>query len=533
MVYLQDGYVFYQRLNSSDGDPRWRQLYQSAMSDFASIQVSAEKISYSAISERLISIGQAEQKKEKQLLEEIFGVYGLKNFSGKDYTQFIKILNELMGLKSQFKNLLAKMKKSEGKGRAPTGASYFDSYLTTTISDRLRNFIDTQIGLEIIAEGNYNSWLEQLTKRIELAIEDAVKKVSEQTDNLDGEDVQIWKEAAQLLQKTNGQLEQFKSDVFKRYNLQRVIRDLFDWQTTRYQANRKTTRGLSKQVRTSMRLGELGARSAAGFVEEYIVSAMQSAAKGSYGGGTLKSNMAKSDNIHLFSATVDINLDNIFQNLNDNLDAKNLSESRNLIENFYNNFLNKINDGFVVYENVKNYSLGENFSGFSAGVEQPLSALPGVLSTIGSNIDGHSLVNGLYNTIGGAIGEGRQDFLKEQTKLAISSAAANFLFDDWQMIGTPNDRSIHIFNLSGVLVPLSYLLISMGETVRAVQSSSSQYFKVSIKLPSEIKWRNPISLVKGENIYDYWDIQRAEVEANSTFSIKFLANFKSLIGQLI
>lgn len=529
MVYLKDGYVFYQRLNSPDGQQNWKNLYQSAMSDFSSMELGSYQTTYSDIADRLISAGQAEQAKERRLLQEIFGV-NMGNISLNEYPKFIKTINELMGLKDQFQNLIIKLRRNKGKERAPTAASYFDSYLSTAITKRLRGFIDTQKGMELIADGNYNGWMAELTGIIEMSIEDAVKKMSEQKDKIDGEEVQIWAEAASLLQKTNGQLQQFKNDVFKRFNLQNVIREIFDWQTKRYQEQRKTTRGLAKTVKGSMNMGEVGARSAAGFVEEYIVGSMQSMSRG---GGTLSSNMVKSDNIHLFSATVDISLDNIFQQLNDSLTGDSLEKNRGIIENFYNNYLSKIKDGFIVFENVKNYSLGNNFRGFSAGTSQPLSQLPSILDEIGLNIDGDSLVNLLYNTIGGAIGEDRQSYIRDQIRLSMSGAIANFLFDDWQMIGQPGDRSIHIFNLNGVLVPLSYLLISMGEAIKRVQRAPSDYFKVTFNMPGSILWPEKVPMSDGENIYDYWEQQRKDVESRSTFSIKFLANFKSLLGQLI
>ena len=529
MVYLKDGYVFYQRLNSPDGQQNWKNLYQSAMSDFSSMELGSYQTTYSDIADRLISAGQAEQAKERRLLQEIFGV-NIGNISLNEYPKFIKAINESMGLKDQFQNLIVKLRRNKGRERAPTAASYFDSYLSTAITKRLRDFIDTQKGMELIADGNYNGWMEELTGIIEISIEDAVKKMSEQKDKIDGEEVQIWAEATSLLQKTNGQLQQFKNDVFKRFNLQNVIREIFDWQTKRYQEQRKTTRGLAKTVKGSMNMGEIGARSAAGFVEEYIVSSMQSMSRD---GGTLSSNMVKSDNIHLFSATVDISLDNIFQQLNDSLTGNSLEKNRGIIENFYNNYLGKIKDGFIVFENVKNYSLGNNFRGFSAGTSQPLSQLPSILNEIGLNIDGDSLVNLLYNTIGGAIGEDRQSYVRDQIRLSMSGAIANFLFDDWQMIGQSGDRSIHIFNLNGVLVPLSYLLISMGEAIKRVQRAPSDYFKVTFNMPGSILWPERVPMSDGENIYDYWEQQRQDVESRSTFSIKFLANFKSLLGQLI
>ena len=251
MVYLKDGYVFYKRLNDTKSEGKWKNLYQSAMSDFSSIEVGASQITYSNIAETLIAAGEAEQNKERQLLREIFGV-NMDKVSLKDYPKFINAINELMGLKNQYRNLLSKLKANRGKERAPTAASFFDSYLSTAITNRLRGFIDTKKGMEIIANGDYNTWMQKVTDLINLAIEDAVKKASQQKDTINGQEVRIWSEIAALLQKTNGQLEQFKGEVFKRFNLQNTIRDIFDWQTKRYQEQKKTTKGLRDSVKASM-----------------------------------------------------------------------------------------------------------------------------------------------------------------------------------------------------------------------------------------------------------------------------------------
>ena len=74
MVYLKDGYVFYKRLNDTKSEGKWKNLYQSAMSDFSSIEIGASQITYSNIADTLIAAGEAEQNKERQLLREIFGV---------------------------------------------------------------------------------------------------------------------------------------------------------------------------------------------------------------------------------------------------------------------------------------------------------------------------------------------------------------------------------------------------------------------------------------------------------------------------
>lgn len=535
MLYMKDGYVFYQRLQDLDQPRNWKKYYQSGMNEFNSISLAAQEVTYSDIAARLKSIGLAEQAKEINLLEEVFGVKGLGHLTLADYPKFIKILNEMMGLKDEYKNLLSRLKRSKGKERSPAAASYFDSRLRTAITESIRDFVNTDSSIEMIINGNYQAWAEKIDSIVRKSIDKAVKAMSNQKDKVGGEDVTIWKEAINLLQRTESQLNQFKNDIISRYNLNNIASNVFKWQEQRIkEGNIKSTRGLSTQVKTAMNLGEIGARSAAGFVQEYVASAMPTSfTVGSKGGGTLKSNITKTDNIKLFTATTEVDLDAIFEEMNTQINSLTLEDNRANIERFYNNYMLKMDDGFIVYENVKNYSLNENFRGFSFGGVQPLSELPAVLDRIGLNINGDDLVHKLYNTINGAIGEGQDESIKNDLSLTMSGAIANFLFDDWNSIGGSNDRAIHMFNLNGVLIPLSYLLMAMAESITTFQRQSSQYIKVDFTLPDSILYPEPVQAKSKFDVYDFWNKQRLDVEARSTFSIKFLGSFKNIIGSLL
>lgn len=120
---------------------------------------------------------------------------------------------------------------------------------------------------------------------------------------------------------------------------------------------------------------------------------------------------------------------------------------------------------------------------------------------------------------------------------------AKLLFDDWTTIGDSvgNFNAIHVFHLSGIAVPLSYLLQKMAEAAEEALgnliSHPSSYFKVNFNLPSSIKFPDPsnttsfISEIKSDSekgsgayLQMAWEAQRAEALA-STFGIDFLSNF--------
>lgn len=534
MVSMKNGYVFYDRLKDSP-DPHWKKLYTTALNEFSNIKTVDAGYEIKDVGNRLIEFGNMEQQKEKRLLQEIFGISFLGPISLSDYPKFIKILNETIGLKDQYRNLLVrltqkqKIKKKDKKSGSGTGAYYFMSYLTTAIRENLESFLSGNRSNNLILNGDYNTWEGEIRKRIEEAINDAVIKMSQQTDTIDGEEVQIWRDAINLLNRTDDILNQFKSDVFKRYNLNNVIKDLYKWKQDELVKDKKnkSTKGLSTKIGKSMGITNNFSQ-VAGYIQEYIVAGMQSAAKGtSYGGGTLKSNMMKTDNIHLFSLEENIDLQTIFSQLNEELgSSSSLEESRVRLQKFYDNYLKKINDNFIIYENVKNYNLqGKRFGGFSGGSSMPVSILPDALSQMGYRKEAQALVHLLYNTISGAVGESNREDIVQNIRNIAASAVANFLFDDWNLIGKSSNNAIHIFNLDGVMVPLSYMMIAMGQAILDTEKNSTAYFRMKFHFPKEILYKNKIKVKHGESIYNYWDEQRADAEKNTTFTITFLSNF--------
>ena len=111
---------------------------------------------------------------------------------------------------------------------------------------------------------------------------------------------------------------------------------------------------------------------------------------------------------------------------------------------------------------------------------------------------------------------------------------ANFMFDDWTNIGVTTNNAIHIFSLDEVKIPLSYLLIATGKAMLNTISDPTSYFKVSFSVPNEIKYPEKIQdFDVNIGMIGYWDEQRQIARKNSSFSIRFLSNFKTLIKDLI
>mgnify|MGYP001850667493 FL=1 len=67
----------------------------------------------------------------------------------------------------------------------------------------------------------------------------------------------------------------------------------------------------------------------------------------------------------------------------------------------------------------------------------------------------------------GAIGEGQTGSIEGELQSAIGNAIANYLFKDWNITGTYSKDAIYLFNIGGQKVPLSYLLLSIADSIDA------------------------------------------------------------------
>lgn len=160
---------------------------------------------------------------------------------------------------------------------------------------------------------------------------------------------------------------------------------------------------------------------------------------------------------------------------------ENLSREESIsLFNRIGSYLEGINDGFIVYTNAKNYTLNQDFRGYSAGSAMSLSQLEGALGRFLTNVP--QVISALINTGSGAINEGNT----EEFSNLLAQAIAYALFDDWNYIGRvpTGGQAIHVMNLNGVLVPISVMLHSLGQAISNINSSPSSFVTVNIQSAS-------------------------------------------------
>ena len=131
--------------------------------------------------------------------------------------------------------------------------------------------------------------------------------------------------------------------------------------------------------------------------------------------------------------------------------------------------------GDIVEISAKNYSLGNNFQGFTAQDKVTIDNFAATLEQFGFRDDKvDPLVFALLN-----IGP---DTLEQDSSMIthhLSTLIAYFLFDDIDMDLNTSINAIHLFNLDGIYVPLSSFLFLAYNSLKDFDNLSNKYVHVS------------------------------------------------------
>ena len=168
--------------------------------------------------------------------------------------------------------------------------------------------------------------------------------------------------------------------------------------------------------------------------------------------------------------------------------------------------------------------MNRNFHGFSSGNKITLEQFQILLSRIQSNIS--TFVGGILQTPSGAIGED----MKKDFQEWIAEDIAYFLFDDFETVGLPqsSSTSIHIFNLDGILVPLSFFLWLLAVSIEKGTRNPHDIVKAKIDAGT-IKWTEEQSVYTQE----MWVEQRNDALNNITISVSFLQDFENIMKDFL
>lgn len=552
---MSNGYVIYQRgIEARRG--YWQRLYEAGVAEansLPSLYKDSTTSKYEVAGSRLFNLGKKEQQKEILLIKKVLGDDTVSNST--DIKEFIKLFNHVMIGKVQFENALFRLdvalsKESQGKEfRAPTIASYFTSYLATALTANINDWLKGR-GKEL-ATKDFLEWDMNLNQLVDQSIKDAFEDMltidKEKAKEIYGSS-ESWEEVLSAVKEIEGFDSDFKKMVKSKIDFNRLSGLLKD---EKVNLKNKKNNNISTLIKTKdyLNLGsDKKSRGIGGSVQETLMQIMeqmglvaQSAVSKS--GKTMSSEIMKTDTIALYSFDKTINTEEIVKGVVDGLDkamepSKNLAESVEIMKKYNEQHLSKLNESFIVYGSTKSYSMSDSFREFGGGGERKLEAAAGVINQAGvASPDVVSrYINAAYSTIPDAILEGRTE-IKEELKVALMSSMAELLFDDWTTIGEQKvgAQAIHVLQLEGVEIPLSVFLMATGAAMRETASNMESLAKIIISVPKEILYKDTIN-VKGDQlsiVTEKWNEQLKAAKSQSTFEVKFLSNFKTMIKKWI
>lgn len=529
-------YVYYNSLNDEDETERNRQLYNIKKN---MLYKAAREVDYENIAAKLLVMARNEAKKELAVLEKNFGYIGLNadQLDTNFYKSLIEGLNDLFNIKEVFERNVKRIEKNqaqvditrfflmdiakdEGKDM-----SYFmkhwKDYLGV-INNEITNIHKTNRKISI---GESTDIV--LSKYLPIIIKETYVDLLTTRAMSNGEEKErdAYKLLVEAIERGDNSANRFLRSVYDIYNMDafkdEVVKMLSD-------ANLKKdrTQKLKSIKSKNFKLRKRGAVEAGLTSEamaEFILANVAKGLKGvemtgNYATGATKQKADIAITYNFDPSVIEDLLLKNFNNFGERLRERNIERAEEI-----NNKLQKIDEGFLVYVNAKNYQLGKNFQGFGAG-----SAID--MYAFGAATKKTHLIENIINLIPDTIGED----LEPDIKILLTQYIGQLLFDDIRTIGTINNKgthTLHLLYLDGIYLPISLLYKILSDSFKSIQSGSAfnGHIKVELEYPSAVMYP------KSENdYYNYqmWKEQRDYALIHSKISIKFLTNFKSLITSL-
>lgn len=478
--------------------------------------------------DKLFAMADNELNKELSLLNEIFG----KNISVdwknlEDVKTFIQQFQELL----RYKGIAERAEKRLKEGESSISiAPFFPTYFNIAFENFLQNTATTHFQNAVLNPQSFQSYVQQ---QLPIILDDALKRMLESKD------------FNRAIEKNQGYLEFFKDlqnsplkdgflkEMVRIYNIEKVIEDASKVMKGNRGGRKLLEEGLREKTKKGTRRKAFVKVSfqKGGSVQEHFAALVMNTFS--------KMKISNQDfNITLESRAVGekeyrpdiittINLDGTIEEIENIINSTQGTsrESSRIAAKEIIEMLKKLNSGFIIYSNVKNYQLGSNFGGFSAGSNMILRQYFNLLSEIQDSKKLSQFVTAIMNTLSGAVGEGQKASLED----LIAQDIAYFLYDDFETIGeveTKGAKSLHIFLLSDFYVPLSFFLRMLGEAFTDIQADITSYVDTTI-------YSGTIKYNEGPYGIEKWEDQRETALDEITIGIKFLRNFRSIMTEML
>lgn len=526
---LADMYVYYERLKQ-DG---YTQLYYTVKKNLGIQRGSLKELQKT--SENLRRMGAMEKAKETAFIQKVFRKPISVDFDDrKSVKEFIDVLNEAMNFKDLYKRNLQLLLKT---GKQKTTISYFPSYFIqawNAYSDTLwekvaSEFEHTGRSLDIIFE-------EQLKKDMNFLVVDSIERMFRAQPEL-GQEAQQYADAYKALLgsigtiNTPGSLAQQFKDIYKLDALGDSLKKALKAEKEKISLESYKKAGGSKKFKDSLKAqqGQRGgiALEAIENLCVQVISQMKINGKvetirgGGYG--------IKPDNMYLYDIDAGPIVD-VLERIKDTDREHNIEKAEEI-----NKYLQTLDDGFIVYSNAKNYTMSTKFfkeSGFSAGAEISVQTYLEVMKKVNKNV--RTFIGVMINSMKGAVGENMD--LYDTVCQNLAQDIAIMLFDDYETVGKDlrktGVKAIHIMDLNGVFLPLSFFLDLMARAIDEIGRTPEELVKVEYRTPKKIKYDTNEEIrqarARGEAP---WASQKEEALRDTKISYHFLKNFRDILSQ--
>ena len=546
--------------------------------------VSAKMPELKNISANLIALGEAEFEKEKAALKRLVPDFDIESI--EDELQFIQQFNIIIQGKEHYKTMIERLNKvlndnGNKNSLAPVVSSMFTSKLGTTLNQEI-------IGLlkQFDANTDPDVWYTEYQAAVDRAIDramDGILQPSKHESNKIFGSAEEYKDILALWRKDPLMQTQFKKTIRSKINFDKIFDQIKEntlWQDRAKQGKKVGLRSklidgkAGLNLSNSKRTGQIG-----GSVYQYIqrlfdqaqLNVLVTENGSTVSGQVMKGETMRTDMITILAVNTefDVDADTLVTEFNNTVSqSTSLKDASRLIEEFYNRNLANLQDGFIMYESAKAYGTSVKGRGFKNGEALPLDRLGDYAADAGVPIGSvEDFLLTAYNTLSGAIYDAARGEVTEAIRNILYAAAAKLLFDDWVSIGSGSSggiefddgttvggaggiTAIHVFPLTGIYVPGSYLFKSLGTALgSAGELDPKDWFDVKIKLPTTKTYEtkggngqpngNLIGPAGGgsdleikKQILEEWNNQFDKAKSESEFEIHFLKNFSSLIGKL-
>ena len=593
---LEDGYLFYDYLPEYGEDNlasiRWRNgvisgfnhdmdLVKNELTDMNEMRNLANYLKRQQVVER---------KKELQILEKFYGIKPAqgRNLLGKDFDKLvIKSLNQIQGIMPQIQRNIQQLRKDEEqrkikpynkKGEPNYGQSTGKDF--SSAAHQLQIQFEAQLKAEERKPENEKRLLaclkvngdnldidetevESIFKEMAYpallaALNNTINKVKDK-NNGDNKVYTVLQGLLDILK--NNSKNPFVDNFINQLDLKSITdayKETFNYYAGKTKRNNSFIKNKNKQIlkpqdiQGKTQLKTLSDQNQ-GFVEELlneylipVLNANQSKSTKAITSRVSKGHSASADLVTVLVRT-DITID-FEKQIREQLEAISGSskiEIRDSVQKqMYKISKMNLSDYAVIWESTKSYILGSHLekSGI-AGVSQNYRAFKDAMdSLLPFSANSDMFLAALVNTSKQTLGENASLNRAIRTSLARVFAAA--MFDDPQELEKQvkdNGNVIHVFRISGIVVPLSYLLTCAA---RAVNQTEQEIQEGRAKSPVKINLRREgkVFLYRREDFpedgrsktgEERWSEQREQMESAFNFTITFGANFRSLLqGEL-